>query len=148
MTVPIGISRERFQYGCWFYPNEEVIKNVSVKVALLNEVMKFHITGLNDVLLFNHSFMELSPSWEAANFAATQELPSSLWNPKVHFCVHKSSPQVPTLSQINPIHTIPSYFSKINFILSSRLRLGLPDGLLRFTIMFTNVQFHAFMLSS
>jgi hypothetical protein len=28
--------------------------------------------------------MELSPSWEAVNCAATQELPSILWNPKVH----------------------------------------------------------------
>jgi hypothetical protein len=29
-----------------------------------------------------HSLMELSPSWEAANCATTQELPSVLWNPK------------------------------------------------------------------
>jgi hypothetical protein len=29
--------------------------------------------------------MELSPSWEATYCAATQELPSILWNPKVHY---------------------------------------------------------------
>jgi hypothetical protein len=28
------------------------------------------------------NFMELSPSWEVASFAATQELPSNLWNPE------------------------------------------------------------------
>jgi hypothetical protein len=28
---------------------------------------------------------ELSPSWEAANYAATQDHPSILWNPKVHY---------------------------------------------------------------
>jgi hypothetical protein len=34
-------------------------------------------------------------------------------------------PLVPILSQINSVHTIPSYLSKIHFILSTHLRLGL-----------------------
>ena len=29
-------------------------------------------------------FMEQSPSWEANWFAASQEIPRILWNPKVH----------------------------------------------------------------
>jgi hypothetical protein len=56
--------------------------------------------------------MKLSPSWEAANCAATQELSSVLWNPKVHYRVHKSPALVPILIQIDPI---PSYLSKIHF---------------------------------
>jgi hypothetical protein len=59
-----------------------------------------------------HSLMELSPSWEGANCAVTQELPSVLWNPKVHYPIYKSPPLVPILSQIDPIPTIPSYLSK------------------------------------
>jgi hypothetical protein len=78
-----------------------------------------------------YSLTELSPSWGTANCAATQNLPSILWNPKVQYRVHKSPPLFPILSHINPIHTIPSYLRSI-LILSTHLRLGLPSGLFPF----------------
>jgi hypothetical protein len=59
--------------------------------------------------------MELSPSSGTINWEATQELPSISWNPKVQDRIHKSSPLVPILSPINPVHSIPSYLSKIQF---------------------------------
>jgi hypothetical protein len=59
--------------------------------------------------------MELSPSREAASCAATQELPSILWNPKVHYRVHMSPPLVHILSHVNPVHINLSYLSKIYF---------------------------------
>jgi hypothetical protein len=75
-----------------------------------------------------HSLAELSPSWEVANCAATEEFHSILWNPKVHYRFRKSLQLLHILSHINPILTILSYLRSI-LILSTHLRLGLPSGL-------------------
>jgi hypothetical protein len=72
----------------------------------------FQIREWNQRIL-TYLLTELGPSWEVEHCAATQELPSILWNPKVHYRVHKSPPQVPILSPIDPLHVIPSYLSKI-----------------------------------
>jgi hypothetical protein len=45
--------------------------------------------------------------------AVTQDIPSILWNQKVHCRIHKSHRLVIILSQISPVHTTPSYLTKI-----------------------------------
>jgi hypothetical protein len=69
--------------------------------------------------------MELSPSSEAANCATIQELPSILWNPKVHYRIHKSLSLIPTLNQMNPVHINPLCISKIALLIHVRLSSGL-----------------------
>jgi hypothetical protein len=60
------------------------------------------------------SSMEQSPSREANSHSASQEIPRILLNLKVYYRVHNSLPLVPTLSQMNPVPTFPSYISKIH----------------------------------
>jgi hypothetical protein len=100
-----------------------------VNLPLSSNVQKFGITGprmddggeayLPSFLLTY--FMEQSPSWEANRFAASQEIPRILWNPKVHYRIHKSPPPVSILNQFNPVHTPTFYFRKI------RLNIILPS---------------------
>jgi hypothetical protein len=87
--------------------------------ALGTSLRHFHPLPVGYTLIFNailrflltHSLMEPSPSREDAKCTATQELPQ-------HFMKSEGSlpcSLIPILSQINPVHTIPFYNSKIHF---------------------------------
>jgi hypothetical protein len=111
---PSDDNKMTVQSSCWKVDtsaeSSEQMPLRVINMALMNSIS---IRPIAVPTLLTYLLMELRASWEAANCAATQELPSVLYNLKVHYRLHKSPPLVPILSQIDPIPTIPSYLSKI-----------------------------------
>jgi hypothetical protein len=57
---------------------------------------------------------EQSPSWKDHRFSASQEILRILWDPKVHYRIHKCPPPVLIMSELKTVHTPTSHFLKIH----------------------------------
>jgi len=91
---------------------------------------------------------EWSPSWEANSHSASQEIPHIVWNPKLHYRVHKSRPLVLILNQLHPVYTFPHYFRKTHFNIIFSFKPGssklpLPFRLSDQNFVFISLLFHA-----
>ena len=69
--------------------------------------------GVKKPNLLTYSTLQ-SLSWEANWFAASQEIPSTSRNPKVHYCTHKRPPPVSILGQPNPVHITTCHLLEIH----------------------------------
>jgi hypothetical protein len=68
--------------------------------------------------------MEMSPSLEADSSSVGPEFSCLLWNPKVHYRLHKNPLVDAVLSQVNSVFTITVYLFKIHFNIILHLRLS------------------------
>jgi hypothetical protein len=62
------------------------------------------------------------------SLSVSQEFPHILWKTMFYYRVNKSPQLVPILHEIDPVHSISSYFSKIHFSIILPLTSRSPNG--------------------
>ena len=117
------------QFSGYVCPCRISRREVKVPLTYFQCLLRLRILLPSNVFLSvdRDNFTYLLTAWsrvlleKLTGFAANQEIPRILWNPKVHYRTHKRPPPVPILSQLHPVPTTPSHFLKIhlNIILPS-----------------------------
>jgi hypothetical protein len=67
---------------------------------------------------------------EAASCPANQEIYLTLCKQKFHYRIHNNPPMVPILSQMDPVHSLPSYLLRSVLVLSSHSSLSLVSSVI------------------
>jgi len=72
------------------------------------KVVAFMCKSLIEIIPTN-GLSGVSPPRKSNNFSASK-IPRIVWNPKVNYRIHKSTPLVYVLNQTHKIYILPTYF--------------------------------------
>jgi hypothetical protein len=92
-----------------FASNHVMVRHTESNVKIFSH---YYLSLTNLLACLLHAAKSFLRSW----FAASQEIPHILLNPKVHYRIHNWSLPVSILSQLNPVHTPTSHFLKIHLL--------------------------------
>ena len=96
-------------------------KNILSSTLLFPNIINLiHSLTVRGQATHHYLFTDVPTPWSRVilenlnRFSASQEIPCTLWKPKVHYRIHKCRPPFPILSQIDPFHTPTSHFLKLH----------------------------------
>ena len=130
-------ARYNFETAVWNTP----CNNCTVPISISTLLMKMNT--------YRHRQTDrLSPLWtfltylvhgpesffKLKGFAASQEIPRILWNPKFHYRSHNCPSSVPNLSQLGPVPIPTCHFQKIHLNIILPSKPGSPKWSLSFQV--------------
>jgi hypothetical protein len=116
-TSYIGVHRDKQATHSQFTEHWQIICIIEVPVWISAHI-RHNDTGSSSI---SSNFEITNELHGAEPFLRNRQLcgysrPSQQFmEPEVHFCVHNSLPLDPIVSQVNPVHSTPSYLSMIHF---------------------------------
>ena len=105
LSVTVILCQSVFKDDSYFYLMLSVIMYCKHDDAQKQTLCASHWT--NATAYFS---MEKLPSREANRFSTSQEIPRILWNPKIHYRIHKCQPPPPILRQSVQPSGVPRNF--------------------------------------
>ena len=114
-SLDIYLKRQRqLAIKCPSYDlNHATTEYTSEPILLETYWLVMHFKGNQYITYLLTYSVEHSPSSVAKRFSASQVISCILWNPKVHYSIHKCPPPLPILSLLDPVHNTTSHFLKI-----------------------------------